>query len=124
MKNLLLAICILLLIATPQFAQAQTQAFDFLGQADLPGGVGGTLTVLCYGYWIREEGRIDMQQMRTCRVDLGVGYVMTAVFGVCMVILGLVLLCQYLLTIFVTNIKLLLPIFEDMAKVPSLEVLT
>ena len=25
----------------------------------LIGGVGGTVTILCYGYWIREEGRED-----------------------------------------------------------------
>lgn len=52
MKNLLLAICVLLLIATPQLVQAQTQAFDFLGQADLPVGVGGTLTM----YSVIQEG--------------------------------------------------------------------
>ena len=52
MKTLLLAICVLLLIATPQFAQAQTQAFDFLGQADLPDAVGGTLSM----YSVIQEG--------------------------------------------------------------------
>ncbi len=54
----------------------------------LIGGVGGTLTVLCYGYWIQEQGRRGPQQIRACRVDLGVGYTMTAIFGICMVILG------------------------------------
>jgi Mn2+/Fe2+ NRAMP family transporter len=54
----------------------------------LMGGVGGTLTVLCYGYWIREEGRESMADLKTCRIDLATGYIMTAVFGICMVILG------------------------------------
>jgi len=54
----------------------------------LMGGVGGTLTVLCYGYWIREEGREDPEELRTCRIDLGVGYVATALFGMAMVIVG------------------------------------
>lgn len=54
----------------------------------LMGGVGGTLTVLCYGYWIREEGREGAQFLRTCRIDLAVGYTATALFGIAMVILG------------------------------------
>ena len=54
----------------------------------LMGGVGGTLTVLCYGYWIREEGRENESDLRVCRIDLGVGYGMTALFGMAMVIIG------------------------------------
>lgn len=54
----------------------------------LVGGIGGTLTVLCYGYWLREEGLTDPADLRTCRIDLGVGYLMTALFGVAMVIIG------------------------------------
>lgn len=51
-------------------------------------GVGGTVTMLCYGYWIREKGRLDSTALRACRVDLATGYLMTAVFGIGMVILG------------------------------------
>lgn len=54
----------------------------------LIGGVGGTVTVLCYGYWIREEGRTGSAHLRTCRIDLGVAYAMTAVFGIAMIIIG------------------------------------
>lgn len=54
----------------------------------LMGGVGGTLTVLCYGYWIREEGRAGMADLPLCRIDLGLGYAMTALFAVAMVIIG------------------------------------
>jgi Mn2+/Fe2+ NRAMP family transporter len=54
----------------------------------LMGGVGGTLTVLCYGYWIREKGRLDETQLRACRVDLAVGYTATALFGIAMVIIA------------------------------------
>ena len=54
----------------------------------LMGGIGGTLTVLCYGYWIREEGRAGAGFLRTCRIDLGAGYVITALFGIAMVIIG------------------------------------
>lgn len=52
------------------------------------GGVGGTLTVLCYGYWIREAGRTRVEDLPACRLDLTLGYVMTALFGVAMVIIG------------------------------------
>jgi Mn2+/Fe2+ NRAMP family transporter len=54
----------------------------------LLGGVGGTLTVLCYGYWIREKGRTSPDDLGWCRIDLAVGYAVTAVFGVAMVIIG------------------------------------
>lgn len=54
----------------------------------LTGGVGGTLTVLCYGYWIREKGRTRPDDLRTCRIDLGVGYGFTALFGLAMVVIG------------------------------------
>jgi Mn2+/Fe2+ NRAMP family transporter len=54
----------------------------------LIGGVGGTLTVLAYGYWLREEGRTSPAELRNCRIDLGVGYVMTGLFGVAMIIVG------------------------------------
>lgn len=54
----------------------------------LLGGVGGTLTVLCYGYWIREENRTGTEDLKTCRIDLGVGYGMTAIFGMAMIIIG------------------------------------
>jgi len=54
----------------------------------LLGGVGGSVTLLSYGYWIREEGRRGIAGVRQCRIDLGVGYAMTAIFGVAMVSIG------------------------------------
>jgi Mn2+/Fe2+ NRAMP family transporter len=54
----------------------------------LIGGIGGTVTVLSYGYWIREEGRQGPEEIRTCRIDLAAGYAMTAAFGLGMVIIG------------------------------------
>lgn len=52
------------------------------------GGVGGTVTVLCYGYWIREEGRNQPADLSLCRWDLAIGYAMTATFGLAMIIVG------------------------------------
>jgi hypothetical protein len=54
----------------------------------LMGGVGGTLTVLCYGYWIRETAREGEGALKICRIDLGFAYAATAIFGVAMVIIG------------------------------------
>jgi Mn2+/Fe2+ NRAMP family transporter len=54
----------------------------------LIGGIGGTVTVLCYGYWLREEDLVHPDDLRTCRIDLATGYLMTAVFGVAMIIIG------------------------------------
>jgi Mn2+/Fe2+ NRAMP family transporter len=54
----------------------------------LVGGVGGTVTVLCYGYWIREEGRTTVDDLGTCRIDLATGYAATALFGLAMVVIG------------------------------------
>ena len=54
----------------------------------LLGGVGGTLTVLCYGYWIREEKREHVSDLATCRIDLAAGYVTTALFGISMLVIG------------------------------------
>ena len=54
----------------------------------LIGGVGGTVTILCYGYWIREKGRTGTEGIRICRIDLAVGYCVTIFFGFAMVIIG------------------------------------
>ena len=40
----------------------------------LMGGVGGTVTILCYGYWIREERREGAAYIKPCRIDLATGY--------------------------------------------------
>ena len=54
----------------------------------LIGGVGGTVTVLCYGYWIKQAGRTGMSEVRACRLDLAVAYIATALFGVAMLVIA------------------------------------
>jgi Mn2+/Fe2+ NRAMP family transporter len=54
----------------------------------LIGGVGGTVTLLSSGYWILEERRSGADGVALCRLDLGVGYTMTALFGVGMIIIA------------------------------------
>lgn len=73
-------------MVVPRLDLASTQAVSWV--VALIGGVGGTLTVICYGYWIKEVGRNSVDDIKTCRIDLGVGYALTALFGMAMVILG------------------------------------
>ena len=65
---------------------ADQQALDWT--ISLVGGVGGTVTVLCYGYWIRQSGRSGMGSMKACRIDLAVAYVATAMFGIAMLVIA------------------------------------
>lgn len=52
------------------------------------GGIGGSLTILCYGYWIREAGRSDASFLRDIRIDLASAYLLTGMFGVAVNIIG------------------------------------
>jgi Mn2+/Fe2+ NRAMP family transporter len=52
----------------------------------LMGGVGGSVTLLSYGYWIREKNWRGRERINDCRIDLGVGYLLTGVFGVAMLV--------------------------------------
>jgi len=54
----------------------------------LMGGVGGSVTMLSYGYWIREKGWNGGSWLTTVRRDLGIGYALTAIFGVAMLVLA------------------------------------
>jgi Mn2+/Fe2+ NRAMP family transporter len=52
------------------------------------GGVGGTLTLLSYNYWMREKGWSGAEWAATVRVDLGIGYLLTGLFGIALILLG------------------------------------
>ena len=52
------------------------------------GGVGGTVTILSYGYWIREKGRTGPEAVRACRIDLASAYLLTGFFGIAMIVIG------------------------------------
>lgn len=60
--------------------------------AGVVGGVGGTVTLLAYGYWLSEKGWHGVRWLTAARVDLAVGYGLTAAFGLAVVILGSVVL--------------------------------
>src|SRR5690606_34076093 len=52
------------------------------------GGVGGSVTIMSYGYWIREAGWKGASMLRTMRWDLGVSYALTALFAMSVIVLG------------------------------------
>jgi Mn2+/Fe2+ NRAMP family transporter len=54
----------------------------------LAGGVGGTITLAAYGYWLREKGWYTPKWMRVMRIDNTMAYVMTGIFVVSMLIVG------------------------------------
>ena len=101
----LMAVCIGVMFATVLYCAAVlvpevdrsaitwVSPFDLDGESSgwvlgLIGGVGGTLTLLSYGYWIREAGRSGEEGVRRCRIDLAVGYTMTAFFGIAMLLIA------------------------------------
>lgn len=52
------------------------------------GGVGGSVTLLSYSYWMREKGWKDASKKSLVRIDLGVAYLLTGVFGVAVMIIS------------------------------------
>ena len=70
----------------PTMPRADTEAVTWT--VSLIGGIGGTLTVLAYGYWLREVGRTHPDDLRTCRIDLAASYSVVALFGIFMIIVG------------------------------------
>ena len=54
----------------------------------LIGAIGGTMAIISYGYWIREEGRSGLAGLTACRFDLLLSYGVIALFGMAVVIIG------------------------------------
>jgi Mn2+/Fe2+ NRAMP family transporter len=54
----------------------------------LIGGVGGTITMAAYGYWMIAKGWKGTGWLSVMRLDNAVGYVMTAIFVIAMLIVG------------------------------------
>jgi len=52
------------------------------------GGVGGSVTMLCYGYWIREHGWNTRDDLVRSRRDLAVAYLLTGLFGIAIMIVS------------------------------------
>jgi Mn2+/Fe2+ NRAMP family transporter len=58
----------------------------------LAGGVGGTITLAAYGYWLREKGWNTPKWMKVMRYDNATAYVLTGIFVIATMIMGVELL--------------------------------
>ncbi|MDQ4117695.1 MAG: Nramp family divalent metal transporter [Actinomycetota bacterium] len=64
----------------------------------LIGGVGGTITMASYGYWLFAKGWKGPRWLSMMRLDNAVGYVMTGIFVISMLIVGSTILLGMNLT--------------------------
>lgn len=54
----------------------------------LLGGIGGSIAMLAYNYWLREEKMAGPRWIRFVRVDVAIAYVYTGVFGISVMIIA------------------------------------
>lgn len=52
------------------------------------GGIGGSITMLSYNYWMREERIEGEQSLGYVRGDVGIAYLFTAIFGMSIVLIA------------------------------------
>lgn len=56
------------------------------------GGVGGSLTLLSYGYWMREARWQGLSWLKVARLDLAIAYGLTGLFGIAVMVIAAALL--------------------------------
>ena len=86
----------LAVIATPNIPEMLAGLIPMIPSTDggifytlaLAGGVGGTITLAAYGYWLREKGWYTPKWMKVMRIDNSMAYVMTGIFVIAMLIVG------------------------------------
>ena len=52
------------------------------------GGIGGSIAMLAYNYWLREENMVGARWLRFVRRDIAIAYVYTALFGMSVMIVA------------------------------------
>ena len=65
---------------------------SFVYVLSIAGGVGGTITLAAYGYWLREKKWFTPKWMKVMRMDNSVAYAVTGIFVLATLILGAELL--------------------------------
>ncbi|MHC5258660.1 Nramp family divalent metal transporter [Streptomyces sp. UC4497] len=65
---------------------------SILNTLGLIGGVGGTITLAAYGYWVNAKGWTNTSWMKVMRLDNRVAYITTGIFVVAMLFVGAELL--------------------------------
>jgi Mn2+/Fe2+ NRAMP family transporter len=54
----------------------------------LVGGIGGSITILSYNYWMREERMVGPGYLRYVRGDVAIAYLFTAIFGLSVMLIA------------------------------------
>ena len=84
----------LAIITLPNIPQMLTGLIPVIPQGGvvytlaLAGGVGGTITLAAYGYWLREKGWHQPRWMRVMQLDNTVAYTVTGIFVLAMLVVG------------------------------------
>ncbi|MDA2935582.1 Nramp family divalent metal transporter, partial [Acidobacteria bacterium AH-259-D05] len=79
---------ILILHSGARWIPAQTSEVSLLYVLSVIGGVGGTVTLLSYGYWIREQHWEGVNRIGTVRSDLGVSFAIVFLFSFSLIFLS------------------------------------
>lgn len=61
---------------------------SFMLMMGLIGGVGGTITMASYGYWLAEKKWTGPKWVSTMRIDIKVAYILTCIFTIAGLIIG------------------------------------
>jgi Mn2+/Fe2+ NRAMP family transporter len=69
-------------------ATASRSAFSVTYTLSLIGGVGGTVTLLSYGYWMREQGWSGPRRVPSARTDLTASFALVFLFSLAMIFLS------------------------------------
>ena len=69
-------------------ATASRSEFSVASTLSLIGGVGGTVTLLSYGYWMREQGWSGRERVPTARTDLTASFSLVFLFSLAMIFLS------------------------------------
>jgi Mn2+/Fe2+ NRAMP family transporter len=66
----------------------QASPFSTVDTLSLIGGVGGTVTLLSYGYWMREAGWSGRERLVTARTELSVSFALVLLFCASMMVIA------------------------------------
>ena len=69
-------------------ALTHTSGFSLPYTLALIGGVGGTVTLISYGYWIREQQWTGPERVRSVRIDLAVSFSLVFLFAASVIFLS------------------------------------
>jgi Mn2+/Fe2+ NRAMP family transporter len=100
MKGLIAVMALCVLVCAIMAKPSATDVFTGLIVPKLPaagggaavlallGGIGGSLTVICYAYWMRAAGWSGAEKLKDVRGDVRLAYVFTGLFGIALVIIA------------------------------------